>query len=378
MNAITPRENLLHLLRGDTPQWMPCSINVWQWFEHHRKFATLPPELAHATNRLDVMRHLGCDLFVRTACGVHAHHEGEPPQVTQEPGAMGPRHVTTIATPHGTLRSISEEQTQYTSNYQVEDLIKDWDTDRRALLWHEDRTRFGFDPTGFVKADGDVGDDGVVLCSLPATPLKHLHHVFGLDGACLFVLDHPDDAKALCDLYWSRLRPALSQLAEQPGVAAVCFEDNVDTPFYPPGIIDRYWVPYVREAADLFGERGVAVFVHACGKLHDLLPAFRDAGVSGLDGMPHPPLGDFTVEDAAALGDRFIYDGGFSAHEQVTMNDDAFDRHYERFFAELDGRRGFIFAAACQTAITTPWTRIQKAVATARAYGGAPVRPAAA
>ena len=372
MPPITKRENLLRLLRGDKPAWTPCSINLWQWFEHHRKFGMLPDPVAHATSRLDVMRHLGCDVFIRTGVGMHPTHDGTPPRHDTEPGAMGPRRVTTIDTPHGTLRAISEEQTQFTSSYQVEDLVKDWGVDRRAVLWHEERTRFAFDPAKFDEADAAVGDDGVVLCSLPPTPLKHLHQVFGLDGACLFVLDAPDDARLICDLYWARLRPALETLAATPGVAAVCFEDNVDTPFYPPGVIERYWVPYVRDAVDLFAPRGVAVFVHACGKLHDLVPAFRAAGVTGLDGMPHPPLGDFTPADAEALGDRFIYDGGFGAHEQVTMSDEQFDRHYERFFADLAGRRGFVFAAACQTAITTKWDRIERVVRTARAYGGGP------
>ena len=67
---MTKRENLLRLVRGEKPAWVPCALNVGQWHLHHKKFGTLPPELAHMQTQTDVMRHLGCDLFTRNPSGI--------------------------------------------------------------------------------------------------------------------------------------------------------------------------------------------------------------------------------------------------------------------------------------------------------------------
>ena len=371
---MTKRENLQRVLRGQRPAWIPCSLNVGQWYLHHRNFGTLPAAVAEARDSIDVMRRLGCDLFIRNPSGVLDRQEGAAWQTTTELGSLGPRTTDTLRTPHGTLSRLREEQTQYTASYAVEDLIKDWPQDRRAYFWMLERLTFSWDREIFNQTCRTIGDDGVVMASLPHTPLKRLHIDFGLDGACLFIMDHPAAAQEVCDLYWSRLWPVLVELAPDPSVEVVCFgADNVDAPFYPPGeMIDRYWVRYVREATDLFHAHGKRVLVHACGKLHRLMPAFVAAGLDGLDGMAHPPFGDWTVEDAFAMPKGFIYDGGFSAREQVLMTDDEVRRFYADLFPRLRELDSFVFAAACQTAITTPWERIVLAAELCRHYGGRP------
>ncbi|MBI1338508.1 MAG: hypothetical protein GC164_16315 [Phycisphaera sp.] len=367
---MTGRENILRLLSGEKPAWMPCSINVGQWFNHHRKFNKLPDELRDATCHADVLRALGCDVFIRMPSGVRAKSEGFEPHHETQQGELGPRHITTLDTPHGKLQSIHEDQTAMTSSYSVEDFVKEWGRDRKAYLWALERTAYHWHKPAFETSDAQAGDDGVPLCSLPCSPLKKMHSDLGLDHTCLFVLDHPDDAKLICDLYWERVMVALREVALDPRIHAVCIEDNVDTPFYPPGIIEEYWVPYLRQLTDLMHAHRKRVFVHACGHLKQLKPAFLEANIDGLDGMPHPPLGDWTADDSRSMPERFIYDGGFSAHEQVTMNDDEVERFYDGFFTDLKGHTRMVFAAACQTAITTKWDRIKQVVRIARDHGG--------
>ena len=371
---MTKRENLLRVIRGEKPAWVPCALNVGQWHLHHKKFGTLPPELAHMQTQTEVMRHLGCDLFTRNQAGVVDRLDGAAWQTITEAGPLGPCTTDTLRTPHGTLTRRTEEQTQYTSTYAVEDLVKDWAQDRRAYRWFLEHLNYSWDRSIFEQTRRLIGDDGVVMASLPHTPLKRLHIDFGLDGACLFIVDYPDEAQEICDLYWSRLWPVIREMAEDPRIEVICFgADNVDAPFYPPGeIVDRYWVKYIREATDLCHAHGKRVLVHACGKLHRLIPAFIAAGLDGLDGMAHPPFGDWTVEDAYAMPKGFIYDGGFSAREQVLMSDDEVRRFYDDFLPRLRGLDSFVFAAACQTAITTKWERIQLVAEICREHGGRP------
>lgn len=369
----TRRENLRRILRGEQPEWVPFAPNFNQWFQHHRRHGTLPQELAACDDYVAALKAIDADIFTRNINGgVRVAFDGVEPLIEQVAGDQGPRTITRWRTPHGELRSIVEAQPKMSTEYQVEDLIKDWDRDGKAYLWLLERMRYAWDTAQFERIDRAVGDDGLVLVPVGQTPLKHLHLDFGLDGACLFIMDHPDAAQAICDLFWERLWPVLEQMAGDDRVDVVCLMDNVDAPFYTPALARRYWSPYVRRAVDLFEPRGKRVFAHACGKLHALIDVFRESGVHGLEGMAHPPLGDFTIDDARRMHDRFIYDGGFSAHEQVTKSDDEVRAFYDRFFAELNGWPRFIFGTACQTAITTPWRRIKLVRDLCRAHGGAP------
>lgn len=367
------RENLRRVMRGDDPVWTPCTINLSQWFDHRVYTNTLPSDLADAKDHIDAMRRLGCDIFSRNFDGgVVESFEGIEPEQITEPGRLGPRSITRFHTPHGILQRITEQQTQFSSSYEVEDLVKDWPRDRKAYLWLLERRRCRWKKERFTKVSGRVGEDGLAMIPLARTPLKQLHIDLGLDYSCMFVMDEPEDAKAICDLFWRTTRPVIEQIADDDAVEVACLMDNVDIPFYPPALCGRYWTPYVRQAADLFASRGKRLFVHACGHLHRLKQTLIDSGVHGLEGMAHPPLGDWAVDDAKSMPAPFIYNGGCTAHEQVTKSDDEVRAFYRAFFEQLDGFPRFIFASACQTAITTPWERIKLVVDLCRDYGGQP------
>lgn len=370
---LTRRQNLLNVLHGQKPAWTPCSINIWQWYAHHKNFGTLPGELAQTADQIDAMRVLGCDIFTRNAGGgTSRQREGVEVIKRQEPGSQGPRRIELVRTPHGELRAVAEDQAAMTSSYVVEDLVKDWSRDGKAYTWILERESYPWDEEAYAKLDQRIGDDGIAMAPVGQTPLKKLHIDFGLDYGSMFVMEEPEAAKACCDLYWSRLWPTLVKVAQSPLVHAACLMDNFDTPFYPPSLCELYWTPYVRQAAELFAANGKLLFVHACGKLKLSKPTFREAHIHGLEGMAHPPLGDFSPADAKDMPDYFIYNGGFTAQEQVIKSDEQVRSFYRSFFDELGDFPRLIFGAACQTAINTPWDRIQMVVELCRQYGGRP------
>ncbi len=367
----TRRENLLAVLRGEKSAWTPCSINFAQWYGHQTNHNLLPDELKDTKTHIEVMKLLGMDLFSRNIdCGIRSEYEGLTVRNESEPGKDGQRHTSTIETPHGELTQVREDQQSMTTSYTVEDYVKDWDKDSDAFMYALERLKFSWEREHFAKWHKVYGDDGVVLVPVASSPLKFIHVNFGLDGSCFFFMDHPKAAKKVADMYWQRVLPLFEQIANDPDVNAVTIMDNVDTPFYPPYMCEEYWTPYIRQVVDIVEPLGKRVFVHACGQLHGLIDQFRASGVHGLEGMSHPPLGDITIPDVKNIHDKFIYNGGFGAHEQVTMSDDQVKQHYEKFFGELDGWERFIFGSSCQTAITTSWDRIKMVVDLCRQYGG--------
>lgn len=369
---LTRKENLRKTLRGEAPRWVPFALNFAQWFQHHRTFGSLPPELQNCEDYVDAMKALDCDIFSRNLDGGFRERNTQVEVVKEiTPGATGPRIEQLWTTPHGTLREVCQHQSALSTSYEVEYPVKDWETDGKAFRYLLEQVEYSWDEKAFHAINDKIGDDGILNVRIGSSPLKMLHQNFGLDGACLFLLDYPDEAKEICALYWSKIRPVWEQIAAHPDVEATIIMDNVDTPFYPPSLAREFWAPYVAEAGEMMRAHGKYLFVHACGQLAALNELFAQTRVSGLEGIAHPPLGDWTAEQAQACHSDFIFIGGFSACEQ----EHATDAQVERFYAEYlptASKTRFIFSSSCQTAINTPWSRLVQVREICRAWGGRP------
>ena len=370
---MTRKENLRRVLRGAMPNWVPFAPNFQQWFTHHKTFNILPAELRGCADYIDAMKALGCDIFSRNLDGgLRKEDTALKALETVATLPIGPRRTIQYETPYGTIREIHQTQSAMSTSYQEEYLVKDWGRDGDAFRCFMDQRRYRWDEEAFRATHARIGDDGIISVSVGVTPLKMLHLYFGLEYACLFVMDEPEAAKALCDDYWQqKIRPVLHTLANHPLVESAILMDNVDTPFYPPGLAAEYWTPYVKEAADIMRAKGKTLFVHACGKLAGLSGEFAKARVSGLEGISHPSLGDWPVAAAQACHPDFIFVGGFSACEQEGLSDPQVRAFYRDYLATAKKER-FIFSSSCQTSIGTPWERIKLVRDICREWGGSP------
>jgi hypothetical protein len=368
---MTRRENLRNILRGGEGAWVPFCLNFKQWFDHHQRNRSLPKEL-EGGDYLDAQKTLDGDIFSRNLPGgFHWDDTRLAPRRESTETPHGTRSTTTYETPHGVLTETSQEQRAQSTSYTEAYPVKDPARDLKALLWLLSQREARWEEAEFLATDARIGDAGLLNVPVACSPIKALHLSFGLTGACEFAVDDPESAKTFCDLYWERVLPALRALAAHPKVDSVILMDNVDTPFYPPEFMRRYWVPYVRKASELLGGAGKALWVHACGQLKALSPCFAEAGVTGLEGVSHPPLGDWWVDEAQACHDGFIFFGGFSAAEQNMTDEGELTRFYANFFKRASRRR-MIFGASCQTNIKTSWDRIRRVRDLVRAWGGSP------
>ncbi len=369
---LTRKENLRRVLRGEPPAWVPFAINFEQWFTHHQKFGLLPPALRGCADYINAQKILGCDIFSRNLNGGFVERNPRlAPRVTTTETPLGQRSVTEYDTPQGTLRTVYQGQAALTTGHVEECLVKDWARDGAAFRIMLEQREYDWNEDVFQATRQRVGDDGIINVSCGCTPLKFLHWSFGLDHACLFIMDYPEVARELCDLYWAKLRPVLDRLAKHPDVESVILQDNVDTPFYPPSLAAVYWAPYVREATELMRRHGKHLFVHACGRLAGLSSLFAETRVSGLEGVTHPPLGDWTASAAQQCHPSFIFVGGFSAREQEQADDGAVREFYQDNLGRASKER-FIFASSCQTSIFTNWERLLLVRDICRDWGGSP------
>jgi uroporphyrinogen-III decarboxylase len=365
---MTGRERVTATLSGRTPDCVPFSPNIGQWFDYHRTRGTLPELLRDCPTELDAMKRLDCDIFSRRLCApVKATRDGYDVRVDSAPDGSV-RHVTT--TPVGILTSRStpapESHTTYTSEYAVKSV-----DDVRALVYIVEHTHYRFDADAYKRADAALGDAGVLLVPFFQSPIKYLHTWAGQETATYLLLDEPDVCDALFEVYSEKVFAVAREAAESPALA-FCAMDNLDTWFHTPALVRRFAFGFYRTLADTFHARGKLLFSHACGHVLGLRELVDETGLDGFEGVPHPPLGDATVRETRDFRPNFIVVAGITAHESEMAGPDARERlfaYVRDLFESLSSPERFVFSSACNTSIRTPFENLLALRDACREYG---------
>jgi hypothetical protein len=341
--------------------------NYWQWFTHHRNHGLLPESLRGCGSQLELIRHLGLDVFSRNVyCDPTSYWfgglaeevwEGVEVEIVRREEGRDIVTEKTYRTKAGTLterlRYIFAESTLVQEKY----LLDDFTTQSAAFeAWLRGR-RWRFNKAAFDRWQQHVGDDGLINAGELFSPLKMLHFTAGLTGAVFLVEDHPEPCAE-----WLRIHEeAQLDLVRQmlgAGVRAMMSMDNLDSAFHPPRYIERCSARFYERASRLCREAGAVFFIHACGQQRAILPLIGSLGVDGLEGVAYPTLGNVQLEEAMRLsGERLIITGGISAMETERFQTrDEVRRYLEDLFLRLRPyRHRFMLSASCNTSIRTSW-----------------------
>jgi len=369
--AVSRRSCVEAVLRRAAPARFVYGPNCWQWFAHHRNHGLLPPEISHCRTQLDLIRHLGLDVFSRNLyCDQQLRWFGGLAEevcvgipTEEEVRTEGrDRLITrTYRTPRGVLtdrkRYVFAESTLVQEAFLLEGDAPNLD----AFECLVQARRWRFEPARFAAWQQEVGDDGVVCAGELFSPLKLMHFAAGADHAVYLLEDFPER----CREWLARHEEAQLDLVRQMlagGVRAMMAMDNLDAAFHPPQYIERYSASFYERASRLCQAAGAVFFIHACGRQRPLLPLIGGLGVDGLEGVAYPSLGDVQLDEAMRLADdRLIITGGISPLETERFHSyDEVRRYLEDLFRRMAPyRHRFILAASCNTSIRTPWTALQ-------------------
>jgi uroporphyrinogen-III decarboxylase len=358
------------ILSRRTPARIAYAPNYWQWFAHHRNHGTLPTEIAHCRTQLDLIRHLGLDIFSRNIyCDEQRGWWGG----LAEPIFQGLEHATreghdgrdlviehTYSTPTGTLterlRYVRAESTLVQEKF----LVDDYESQLDAFAAFIQARRWRFLLERWAEWKIKAGTEGVVVAGEVCSPLKMLHILLGTQNATFFLMDQPERATELLKLHEAAMLDLVAQLVTG-GVRVVMCMDNLDAAFHPPHYIEQYSASFYERAAQLCHRHGALLMIHACGRQRDNLKLIAGLGVDGLEGVAFPPLGDVELDEALRLaGDRFIATGGISAKEfeRLQTRAEIFAYVHDLFARLRPYANRFILSASCNTPYNAPWEKI--------------------
>ena len=364
-------EEVRRVLRREDPGRMVYAPNYWQWFTHHRNHGLLPEELRDCGSQLEMIRHLGLDVFSRnvycdeTACwfGGLAEEVWEGVEFEERRIGSGRDTVTekTCHTASGTLTERLRFVFAESTLVQEEHLLDDYDEQLEQFDCYVRGRRWRFDREKFAQWRAAVGEDGIVNAGELLSPLKLLHMTAGASDAVYLLEDHPERCAEWMAIHEEAQLDLVRQMLDA-GVEAMIAMDNLDTAFHPPAYVERCSASFYERASALCREAGATLFIHACGQQRANLKRIGELGVDGLEGVAYPPMGDVELEEAMELsGDRLIITGGISAHEtERFQNADEVRRYVEDLVKRLEPfRHRFMLSASCNTSIRTPWETLK-------------------
>lgn len=364
-------ESVLAIVQRRRPDRIVYGPNYWQWFAHHKNHGTLPREAEHCCAQLDLIKHLGLDVFSRNVyCdqrrvwyGGLAETIFRGIEVEQHEQAQGDdlvfdrRFHTRAGTLQERQRHVFRESTLVQEKFLIDDHTRQLDELEeflRARSWqfHEDRYR---------AASQQVGSQGLVIAGELHSPLKMLHFLLGPAATTYLLVDEPRRAAELLAVHEAAQLDLVRQMAAA-GVKVMMSMDNLDAVFHTPAYLEQCSASYYEKASRICHEHDSLFFIHACGRQKVNLQRIASYGVDGLEGVAFPPLGDVELDEAMRLsGDRLIITGGISAMEtdRLRTREDV-DRYVEDLFRRMRPyAHRFVLSASCATPYNAPWDTLR-------------------
>ena len=188
-------------------------------------------------------------------------------------------------------------------------------------------------------------------------PFDHFLNILGMEDGLMALLDDAERSLQLLERItpWS-ISLAVAQVRR--GARAI----KVSSPFAGMGFLSRemyaeFILPFESRLAEAVRKEGAAVYTHTCGAIGDRLDLLCRCGVSGIECLDPPPLGNVNIESAVEelKGKIFIKGNIDPVNSLLRAGPDQVRRDVTQVL-ETAGRDmpGFILSSACSIAPPAP------------------------
>ena len=247
----------------------------------------------------------------------------------------------TFTTPRGTV-SITEKREPGVGQWHAQRSWKDvtpWQTERLikgpedypVVQYMVENTEYTPDYFPIEQALEWLGDDGVVLCHLPHSPMQTLMiDWIGSEGGRFYYhyADYPDLVQGLYQALCKSREPLYEIVAQAPAPIVLC-GDNLDAFLVPPQLFQDYFGPVYERQAQVLHAHGKLMAVHIDGRTRVLKELIAHTPIDIIEALHPPPMGDLSLREALeAWPDKSIwvgFPGSVYLHGPAATRDFALD-----------------------------------------------------
>ena len=192
------------------------------------------------------------------------------------------------------------------------------------------------------------------------SPFDYFLHFFGISKALIFLVSNPIESKVLLQRYADGVTELAIEMTAH-GVDAI----KISSPFAGSGFISPsfyrdFVLPYERQIALSVRQKNVHIYTHTCGAIGDRLEMMVESGVSGIECLDPPPLGDVGLAEAKKrIGSKVFIKGNIDPiHVLLKGTPEVIKKDAEKKIRIGSRGGGYILSTACSIAPHTPSTHV--------------------
>ena len=276
--AMTPRQRIRAVLRGDMPDQTPLTI-YWIMLPRGERERRLRAAGLAVVERMALYwtEYPHCDIIA------HEYWEG---------GYRTIRDV--IRTPVGEATAIRKVGLGYGSEMYVEHFIKRRE-DYRVMEFYVRDAVYHANHAAYHVAEDRLGEDGYVLPHIGYSPYMQLQNYWlGVEQCSFHLADYPDEFFSLYHALRQRHREIYRLYAESPA-EAVLYCGNIVPNVVGPRRFAQYILPCLNEFADVMHDRGKLVGCHLDADNIPFIPAVAGSKLDIIEAFTPQPDCDMTV-----------------------------------------------------------------------------------
>jgi len=202
-------------------------------------------------------------------------------------------------------------------------------------------------------------------------PLDHFLSLIGMEDGLIALLTEPEKTQRLLDTCtkWS---VALAVAQTRRGAHAIKISSPfAGSGFLSPEMYEQYIIPAESRIAEAVKKEGGFTYTHTCGAIGDRLELIMRCGVSGIECLDPPPLGNVDLGDAVErCNGKIFIKGNMDPVNTLLRGNKEKVNHDVKEILETAGHSmgGFILSSACSVAPPAPPDNIKRAVEMCRSF----------
>ena len=193
------------------------------------------------------------------------------------------------------------------------------------------------------------------------SPFDYLLDIVGYQQSLLGLIMYPEKCKMILRHFTGLIKKLALEMCET-GIDAI----KISSPFAGAGFISpdnykEFVLPYEKEIVSAIREENVHVYIHTCGLIADRLELMFESGMSGIECLDPPPIGNVKLEDAVKTisGRGFIKGNIDSVNTLLAENTDVIIEDVKKRLEIGTRNPGFILSTACSIAPSVKKENIQ-------------------
>lgn len=359
------RSRVLAVLHGEKPDRVPWLGDLDYWINALNAQALMPEEY-QGTGIFQLHRDLGVGFYLQGYWPFQPIYDGV--QVEQEVGDNA--RVTRVKTPVGELRQVERYLPEsYCWAYQ-EHYIKDW-RDLKVIRYWVEHTFYQPDYRLAEERYGLIGDNGLVLCYLPRSPLMEMIAVLaGIQAVTYAWADATDEFDETIAVL-ARKSDEAAEIALRSPAECLMIPENLSSEMVGKRLFSKYVQDYEQRWNRKIKDVGKFSFVHMDGTLKGLIREVASTGFSVLEALTPAPVGDLAVEEIQdwVAPDTILWGGIPGLYFSDLVSDQEFERLVIHTLEVMRRRPRYVLGAADQVPPGTRWERIRRVGELVEQYG---------